>query len=177
MEIVELIDKLEAMAAQGRKMPITGRAMVDAERVSEIVEQMRASVPRNLQSADEVLQRREAIVNQTMVDARRIRATAENDARLLVEGHGLVKAAQERADAVIEEAGQKAQRIISLAEQEGRRRREGADIYSQETLAKLEQQTLSVLSSIRAGQRVLGPNLVEAGQENGARQYATAGSS
>ncbi len=166
MEIVELIDRLEAMAAQARKMPITGRPMVDAERVGEIVGQMRASVPRNLQSADEVLQRREAIVNQTMLDARRIRATAENDARLLVEGHGLVKAAQERSESLVEEATQKGQRIIALAEQEARRRREGADRYSQETLAKLEEQTLAALNTIRAGQRVLGPSLVDLDQDS-----------
>ncbi len=165
MEMVELIDKLEAMAAKARKTPLTGRAMVDAERLSELVEQMRASIPRNLQSADEVLQRREAIVNQTMLDARRIRATAENDARMLVEGHGLTKAAQDRADGIIDEATQKGQRIITLAEQEARRRREGADQYSQETLAKLEEQALAVLNTIRAGQRVLGPSLVDFDRE------------
>ena len=159
MEILELVDKLEAMAVQARKMPITGRAKIDAEKLLELTEQMRASVPRNLQDAQEVLQRREQIVNQTMLDARRIRATAEGDARALVGEHELVKAANERAGAIIEEAGHKAQRIISLAEQEGRRRREGADRYCQETLEKLEGQVVSLLGSIRAGQRVLSPGL------------------
>ncbi len=159
MEILELVDKLEAMAAQARKTPITGRAKIDAEKLLELTEQMRASIPRNMQDAQDVLQRREQIVNQTMLDARRIRATAEGDARALVDEHGLVKAANERVAAIIEEAGQKAARIISLAEQEARRRREGADRYCQETLERLEGQVVSLLGTIRAGQRVLTPGL------------------
>ena len=158
MEIVELIDKLEAMAAQAKKQPFSGKTVVEAERLVEIAAQMRASVPRNLQSADEVLQRREAIVNQTMHDARRIRAAAENDARVLVEGHGLVKAAQERGGEIIAEATEKAKRIIGLAEQESRKRRDGADSYSSEALAKLEEQLVSTLHTIRAGQRALSGN-------------------
>ena len=66
---------------QARKMPITGRSMVDAERLLELVDQMRLATSRaTLQEAQEVLERREQIVNQTMLDARRIRATAEGDA-------------------------------------------------------------------------------------------------
>lgn len=157
MEIVQLVDKLEEMVGQARKMPMTGRSMVDAERLLELVDQMRLALPRNLHEAREVLERREQIVNQTMLDARRIRATAEGDARALVEESELMKSAKRRADEIIEEAGHKAERIISVSQQEARRRQEGADAYCREILDKAEEQLNAVLESVRAGQRVLNP--------------------
>ena len=45
MEILELVDKLEAMAAQARKTPITGRAKIDAEKLLELTELMRGFDP------------------------------------------------------------------------------------------------------------------------------------
>lgn len=157
MEILELVDKLEAMAAQARKMPITGRAMLDAEKLLELTDQMRLSIPRNLHEAEEVLERREQIVSQTMIDARRLRATAEGDARALVDESELVKSARLQADDILEEAGRRAERIIAVAEQEARRRRDGADQYCQQSLEQLEGQVTSVLNTIHAGQRLLTP--------------------
>ena len=157
MEIIELVDKLETMAGQAKKVPITGRAMIDAERLLELIDQMRLAIPRNIQDAQEVMDRREQIVNQTMLDARRIRVTAEGDARTLVEESELVKSAKRRSDEILEDAGHKAERMIALGEKEGRERRHGADVYCQDALAKLEEEVAAVLGTIHAGQRVLAP--------------------
>ena len=157
MEILDLIDKLEAMTTHAKRVPITGRSMIDAERLSELIDQMRMTVPRNIQDAQEILERREQIVNQTVLDARRIRATAETDARTLVDASELVKQARERGEEILAETAQKAERIIALAEAEARRRMNGAGTYAQDSLAKLEEEVLSVLNSIHAGQRLLAP--------------------
>ena len=160
MEMLELVSKLEAIATQAKKMPITGQKVVDTELLLEVAQQMRLAMPRNLQEAQELLERREQIVNQTMLDARRLRATAESDARVLVNESELVRNAKARGADVIEDANRKAERIMALAEQDARQRREDADKYSQETLHKMEQQVAAVLNMIQAGQRVLvSPNL------------------
>ena len=157
MEILELIDKLETMASQAKKVPITGRAMLDAERLLELIDQMRLAVPRNVQEAQDVLERREQIVSQTMLDARRIRATAEADARALVEESELTKSAKKRGEEVYAEAELKADRLLSAVEAEARQRFAGADQYCQDALATLEEQVVKVLNTIHAGQRVLSP--------------------
>ena len=157
MEILDLIDKLEAMTTQAKRVPITGRSMIDAERLTELIDQMRMTVPRNVQDAQEVLERREQIVNQTMLDARRIRATAETDARTLVDSSELAKQARVRGEEIVAEATDKAERVIALAEAEARRRMNGAGQYAQDSLAKLEEEVLGVLNSIHAGQRLLTP--------------------
>jgi vacuolar-type H+-ATPase subunit H len=157
MEILELIDRLESMVAHAKRMPITGRAQLDAERLVELVDQMRLAIPRNIQEAQEVLERREQIINQTMLDARRVRATAETDARVLVDESELVKSAKKRGEEVFAEAEDKAQRVLALAEREARKKMTGADQYAQDTLANLEEQVLNVLNAIHGGQRILSP--------------------
>lgn len=157
MDILEHIDKLEAMTTQAKRMPITGRAMIDAERLSGLIDQMRLAVPRNVQEAQEVLDRREQIINQTMLDARRIRAVAETDARALVDESELVKLAKKRGDEIIAEAEERAARLLHAVDGQIRKKQTGADQFAQDSLAKLEEQVLSVLNVIHAGQRILSP--------------------
>ena len=51
MELLSLIDKLENLATQSTKVPLTGKTMVGAEKLLELVDQMRLAVPRDLQEA------------------------------------------------------------------------------------------------------------------------------
>jgi vacuolar-type H+-ATPase subunit H len=157
MEILDLIDKLEAMASQAKRVPITGSAMIDADRLIALIDQMRLTIPRNVQEAQEVLERREQIVSQTMLDARRIRATAETDARALVDESELIKVAKRRSDELLAETEVRAQRILVQAGLDVRKKQAGADQFAQDSLAKLEEQVLAVLNVIHAGQRILSP--------------------
>ncbi len=159
MEVLDLMDRLESMAVQAKKMPMSKRSMVDAEELLGLIDQMRVAMPRDLQEAREIMERREQIVSQTMADARRIRTTAEGDARLLVNETEMVKAAQERGREVIETANAKAARIVDIAEEEAQRQRMGADDYSRECLAGLEERVSSMLNEIHAGQRALDPGM------------------
>lgn len=157
MEILDLIDRLEAMAGQAKRVPVTGRAMIDADRLMELIDQMRLAVPRNVQEAQEVLERREQIINQTMLDARRIRATADQDARHLVEDSEMVKVAKRRSEEVLAEAEARGQRLLKAVEVDARSRRVGANQYSHDALAELEEQVVALLNTIHAGQRALTP--------------------
>ena len=159
MELLDLMDRLESMAAQAKKMPMSKRAMVDAEELLGLIDQMRVAMPRDLQESREIMERREQIVSQTMADARRIRSTAEGDARLLVNETEMVKSAQERGREIVEAANAKAARIIDVAEDEAQRQRIGADEYSKECLAGLEERVSTMLNEIHAGQRALNPGL------------------
>ena len=157
MDILEYLDKLEAMSTQAKRMPITGRAMIDAERLVGLIDQMRLAVPRNVQEAQEVLERREQIINQTMLDARRIRAVAETDARALVDESELVKLAKKRGDEIVAESQERAARLLQAVDIQVRKKQAGADQFAQDSLAQLEEQVLNVLNVIHAGQRALSP--------------------
>ena len=157
MDMLEHINKLETLVSQAKRVPITGRAMIDADRLVELIDQMRLAVPRNVQEAAEVLDRREQIINQTMLDARRVRASAESEARTLVDESELTRSAKKRADEIVAEGEERAVRMLQIAEQQARKKMAGVDQYAQDSLAQLEEQLLTVLNTVHAGQRVLTP--------------------
>ena len=45
MDIHTLIDKLEDLASQGRSVPLTRNVIVDEDRLLDIIDQMRVSIP------------------------------------------------------------------------------------------------------------------------------------
>jgi len=157
MDMLDHINNLEDLVAHAKRVPVTGRAMIDADRLIELIDQMRLAVPRNVQEASEVLDRREQIISQTMLDARRVRASAESEARTLVDESELTRSAKKRSDEIVAEGEERAARLLEAAEVQARKKMAGVDQYAQESLAQLEEQLLNVLNSIHAGQRVLTP--------------------
>ena len=157
MELLNLIDKLEALATQSTKVPLTGKTMVGAEKLLELVDQMRLSAPRDLQEAEEVLQRREQIVNQSLADAKRIRTAADLESRTRIDESEIVKAGKKKADDIIQEAEAQGRQLIERARMEIKNRRLGADQYARDTLIGLEEDVKSILKSIQKGVEAVTP--------------------
>ena len=139
------------MVGSATKVPVSRRSLVDLEKLSELVDQMRVVVPKDIKEAEEVLLRREDLLNQALVEARRIRASAESEFRSRVEENELVTEAHERAAKIIEEAEEKVKRILDMTEAEGKSQRASSDQYAQEVLYQLEQQVSGILSTVRHG--------------------------
>ena len=157
MEILTLIDKLEDMAAKSRRMPLTGRALVRRHQLLELVDQMRLAVPRSVQDAREVLDRREQILHQSLSDAKRMKAAAENESRVRLEESELVKSAKRRYDEIVQEAEAQGRHLLERVQKEIQNRRAGADQYAWEVLAHLEQEMANTLNSIRRGLNAVTP--------------------
>ncbi|MBI4199839.1 MAG: hypothetical protein HY535_05155 [Chloroflexi bacterium] len=155
MQILGLIDKLEALATSAKKVPLGHKAIVDAEKLLELVDQMRVAIPEDVAESQEVLRKREELLNQSLGEARRIRSSAESEYRSRVEENQLVKEAHKRATQVVEEAQQKTQRILLQAEKDAAGRRASADEYTQEVLYQLEQEVSHLLTAIRNGIEML----------------------
>ena len=151
MELMYLIDKLEDLAGGAKKMPITGRTMIDGERLVELVEQLRFAVPKNVQEATEVIEHRSQLISQTSNEVRRLRATAEREARMLVEESTVLAAAKERGEEMIKEAEERAKQLLKRTEAEAKNRRRGANDYTRETLLELETKVAETLDTIRKG--------------------------
>ena len=157
MELLSLIDKLENLATQSTKVPLTGKTMVGAEKLLELVDQMRLAVPRDLQEALEILERREQIVNQSLADAKRIRTAADIESRTRMDESEIVKAGKKKVDAIIEEAEAQGRQLIERTRIEIKTRRVGADQYARETLVGLEEDVKSILKSIQKGVEAVTP--------------------
>ena len=156
MDIINVIDKLEALVNTSRRLPATRSRLVDDEKVMELVEQLRLSIPQDVRSAKEVIERKDTILNQAQIDARRTRSEAEEEFKTRLDQNDLLVTARRQSEEMLSEAERKASRLMELAETEARTNRTESDAYVVETLRSLEGELTSVLASVRKGLDTIG---------------------
>ncbi len=167
MEMLDLIDVLEQLASQSKKVPLTGRSIVNPDQILELVDQMRLAVPRGMHEAKEVLDRREQVINQALSDAKRIKAAAESEARTRLDESELVRSAKQRGEEVVQEAEAKGHQLMQRFQTELQNRRAGADEYAREVLTDIEQRVSDILKSIRSGLSAVSLKAAAAPRVNG----------
>ncbi|MGH2536064.1 MAG: hypothetical protein ACRDHL_01580, partial [Candidatus Promineifilaceae bacterium] len=135
---------LEQTFAESRRIPLTANLVVDEDRIFNIIDQMRVSIPEEVKRANRVEQEKERILAQAHEEAERIRELAKHEVGELVRRDAIMAAAQQRADNIVERARREAENM----------RRE-ADDYIVEVLTKLEEDLLRSLSVVRNGMHKL----------------------
>ncbi len=140
MDIQHLVDRLEGLIDEGRHMPFSKFTMIDEERALEIIDQMRISIPEEIEKANKIIMQRDRVLAQANEEAARLLQMARQKGDHLLEQDVNVQAAQNRAANIIEQARQEAEAIAR-----------GADEYAISVLQKLEQQLIRTLQVIRNG--------------------------
>ena len=140
MDIQHLVDRLEDLIDEGRHLPFSKFTLIDEERALEIIDQMRISIPEEIEKAARVLAQRDRILAQANEEAARLVQLARERGEQMVDREAMVQAAQNRAANIIEAARQEAESITADADQ-----------YVLETLSNLEQQLAKMLSVVRNG--------------------------
>jgi len=144
MDILHLVDRLEELFNESRSIPFTHSVVVDEDRMLDIIDQMRVSIPDEIKKAQQLLAQRDRLLAQAQEEANRTLALAREKSEQMVERDQIVQAAQARADQIIEQ---------SRGEGEGTKRE--ADQYVLETLTNLEMELDRTLSQVRNGIRTL----------------------
>jgi cell division septum initiation protein DivIVA len=140
MDILHLVDRLEEVFNQGRPIPLTRKLAVDEDRVLEIIDQMRVSVPDEVKKAQQILNQRDKILAQAQEEAARTVQLAQEKAAQLMEREALVEQAKVRAQEIMRQAQVDADGI-----------RGDADDYVLDVLTSLETETARSLQQIRNG--------------------------
>jgi len=140
MDILHLVDRLEELFNQSRPIPLTHNVIVDEDRILEIIDQMRISIPEEVKKAQQVLAQRDRVLAQAQEEANRTIALAKQKADEVVDRDAIVQAAQARAEQIINQ---------SRAEVENMRRE--ADDYVIEALTALEGELSRLLAQARNG--------------------------
>jgi cell division septum initiation protein DivIVA len=144
MDIQHLIDRLEQVLAESRRIPLSANLVVDEDRLFNIIDQMRVSIPEEVKRANRIEAEKDRIMAQAQEEAERIRELAKHEATDLVRRDTVMVSAQQRADTILERARRDAEMI-----------RQESDVYALDVLAKLEEDLLRSLSVIRNGMRKL----------------------
>ena len=159
MNMITIIDRIEALINTSRKVPITQQTIVDSEKITELITQLRLSVPFDVKAAGEIIHKKDQIVDHAQGDARKLVESAEHEYQSRIEQSEIVKSAQNKAEEIINDSEQRAKKIIDIADIEARTHRSEVDTYTQASLEKLEKEVLSLLDTVRNGLNILSkPN-------------------
>lgn len=120
---------MEDALAEGRRVPFSGRLLVDEERLLDVIDRMRVAVPEELKQARRVIQEQDRLISEAQ--ARVQQALSER---------GLL-------DAVEAER----QRLLEQAEMEAAQVRAGADEYARQVLEELDERLVQMITNVRNG--------------------------
>ena len=160
MEILDLIDSLEELVIQARRLPVGGNLVVDRKRMLDVIDQMRLSVPGDMRQAQQILETRDQILTDAHQKAQDTVRRAEDERARRIEDNSILREAQERshqmlmdtearARQTIAEADATAAAHLSEAAEAATRQLDDADQYALEVLHRLENQLQAFLESIR----------------------------
>jgi len=140
MDILHLVDRLEELFNNGRPIPFTRSVIVDEERMLDIIDQMRVTIPEEMRKAQQIITQQKRILAQAEEKANRTVALAQEESNRLLEKNAVAQAAKAQAD-----------EIISKAHADSEKIRREADRYALETLSRLEYQLEQLLNQARNG--------------------------
>lgn len=140
MDILHLIDRLEELFNESRPIWFTHSVIVDEDRMLDLIDQMRVSIPDEIKKAQQVQAQKDRLLAQAQEEATRTLALARERGEQLIERDNLVQAAQARADQIIEQARLEANTI-----------RRDADDYVIQSLTRLEEELMRSLNQVRNG--------------------------
>lgn len=144
MDILMLVDRLEAVINGGWRPPMTDKVMIDEREALDVLDLMRTAIPEEIKQSRRVNQDREKLIAEAQADANHLMTQAEEKMNLLVSDQGVVQAAEERAAEVEQEAYARADEV-----------RAGADRYAFEVLQQLEVRLSRFTSEVRNGMDAL----------------------
>ena len=140
MDILHLVDRLEELFNESRRIVFIHSVVVDEDRMLDLIDQMRVSIPEEIKKAQQILVQRDRILAQAQEEANRTLALAREKSEQLVE-----------ADAIVQAAHNQAKQIVAQAQAESDTTRRDADDYVLESLNNLEMELDRILNQVRNG--------------------------
>jgi cell division septum initiation protein DivIVA len=140
MDILHLVDRLEELFNESKPIPLTHSVVVDEDRMLEIIDQMRISIPDEVKTAQQIIAQRDRVLAQAQEEANRTVKLAKNKGDDIVARDAIVEAAQVRADQLLSQARAEAEVI-----------RGDADDYIIESLRALEAELDRLTAQARNG--------------------------
>jgi F0F1-type ATP synthase membrane subunit b/b' len=142
MDILHLVDRLEELFNESRALPFTRNVVVEEDKILDIIDQMRVTIPEEVKKAQQLLAQKDRVLAQSQEEASRIVALAKEKAEQIVEREAIVKSAQTRAS-----------QIVNQAREDATVTRRDADDYVIDSLQSMEEEITRLLTQVRNGIR------------------------
>lgn len=139
-DLFKLIERLEGLFDSCRRVPLTGKLMVDEDEVYSIIDEIKDSVPKELQEAKWLNEERERIIADARSQADEIVKRAYELAERATAESAIAKQAESQAEELLRKARETAKEI-----------RSGALEYAEKALDSSIRAIENSLASLKAG--------------------------
>ncbi|MDI9485763.1 MAG: hypothetical protein QM372_09900 [Bacillota bacterium] len=140
VNLLVLIDQLEALVEKAPEVPLVGRVLVDADELFDLLDIIRAAIPEEVKKAEAVSSEKEKLIADGQEQAKRIIAKAEEYAAKLVSSSEIYRQAEAESKLLLEETKRQAAEI-----------EQGSKEYAQQILSDLSQALTKTLQVVEAG--------------------------
>ena len=144
MEIFKLLDTLEDLINDGRKIPLSDKCIVNQNDILEIIQEIRKNLPEELKQAKWVKEERERILNEAKKEAEGMVKDAENKTIFMIDEHEITKKAYEQKNQIVSQANESSREIT-----------QGAREYADNILANLSETLEKTLKEIESNRKEL----------------------
>lgn len=144
MELYNALNELEEIIENSIKVPMTRRVLVDEDRLLDMLDRIRTTLPEEIRQAKWIIQEREKVLTETKKEAGRIMEDVQKQMERRVDESEISRLAKIKAEETIERAENIAREI-----------RQGAREYADELLNELEKKIEGIISEIRDGRAEL----------------------
>ena len=144
MDILHLVDRLEELFNESRSVWLTRKVLINEDRMLDLIDQMRLSIPEEIKQAQQILSQKDRILAQAQESANRMAELAREKSIQMVERDSIVQAAQVQAG-----------EIKSKTIEDTKIIKKEADDYSMKTLINLEVKLERIIAEVRNGIQTL----------------------
>lgn len=148
MDILHLVDRLEELFNESKPIWFTHSVVVDEDRMLDLIDQMRVTIPEEIKKSQQLLSQRDRILAQAQEEANRTISLAREKAEKLVENDPVTQAAQIKAE-----------QIIAQARMESELTKKETDAYILDSLAAMEQELQKISAQVKNGISALKKDL------------------
>lgn len=142
IDILSLVDRLEGLVRDAKRSPFSQKVAIDEQALANLIDQMRLSIPDQVQEAEALLRERDAVLARAQDEATRML----QEAKVKIEEERVRQAAEQEAEIIREEARDRALAFEDAARQ-----------YAIDTLRDLAQRLDSVHAIVQNGLDELAP--------------------
>lgn len=145
MTIETILDNIDEMLEKSWGVPLSGgKCVVDAEKIRDLIDEVRLNLPSDLKQAKAVVADRNKILLDARTEAENIIKRAEERARVLVSEEEVVRVANEKAT-----------ETLNLAQTKSKEMRQAAFDFSEDMLQKIEKAATECLGNIKETRQAL----------------------
>jgi len=140
VDLLNALNELEEIIESSGKIPMTRKVLIDEDRVLDLLDRIRTTIPEEIRQAKWIIQEREKVLNDSQKEAMRIMEDAQKRVEMQADDSEIVRQAKKIAEEIVQKAESVAREI-----------KEGARGYADDILANLENNLGMVLRQIGQG--------------------------